>query len=124
MSATRVDLLNKCGSCIYASPEKRNPSRIICSKMSPQNNSFQRSRIACRIYKRDKTQYELKKIRTEKSMMISQLNGKCWCCSKAHRILNRGAYSCDYLKERGVIARGGNGKCDMWEWRGVQKEET
>jgi hypothetical protein len=68
-------------------------------------------------------QYELKKLRTEKAMMISQLNGKCWCCSKAHKILNREAYSCDHLKERGVIARGGNGKCGAWEWRGEQKPE-
>ena len=51
----RINLVGKCGSCKFAhySIEKY-PCSIVCEKMSPRNNLFNRGRHGCPLYELDK----------------------------------------------------------------------
>lgn len=51
-----------------------------------------------------------------------QLQGKCWACAHAKeiRIGCKTLYTCEYMKQRGVVCCSGNDTCEHWEWNGGQ----
>lgn len=67
-------------------------------------------------------------VEAERDAAMKELNGLCWCCKHGKKWDGAPVWSkattCEYMKERGVLAiGGGKSNCDHWEWHGVQEVE-